>query len=92
MAISERQAMVIDRIVDGVWAVLLSGDGQKQLTVPVEKLPAGSREGMWLQVRLENGRLVEAELDLEKTEEVKARIQLKRARLLERMQRREGGT
>ncbi|HOK32956.1 MAG TPA: DUF3006 domain-containing protein [Limnochordia bacterium] len=88
-----KQWAVIDRIVDGSWAVLVFEEGQRQLTVPVGKLPQGSREGMWLAVRLKDGELAEAELDLVKTEEVKARIQLKRARLLERMrQRQQGGT
>jgi hypothetical protein len=55
--------------------------------VPMEELPPGSREGIWLLVRLVDGNLVEAELDLEKTAEVKERIRKKRAHLLARMQR-----
>jgi uncharacterized protein YbcI len=40
-------------------------------------------------VHLEAGELVAAELDLAKTEEVKERIKQKRARLLQRMRRRD---
>ncbi|HBG09270.1 MAG: DUF3006 domain-containing protein [Limnochordia bacterium] len=84
--INSKQRAVIDRIVDGAFAVLLLEGGQ-QITVPMEELPPGSREGIWLLVRLVDGNLVEAELDLEKTAEVKERIRKKRAHLLARMQR-----
>ncbi|HAI51849.1 MAG: DUF3006 domain-containing protein [Limnochordia bacterium] len=83
------KSAVIDRIVDGEFAVLLFEEDEGQLTVPAVKLPPGSREGVWLLVHLEAGELVAAELDLAKTEEVKERIKQKRARLLQRMRRRD---
>ncbi|HHT41817.1 MAG TPA: DUF3006 domain-containing protein [Firmicutes bacterium] len=83
-----RQSAVIDRIVDGKTAVLLLEEGQKQFTIPVGRLPPGSREGVWLLVRMAEGEFVDAELDLARTEEVRERIKRKRALLLERMKRR----
>jgi hypothetical protein len=41
---------VVDRISDGI-AVLLFGDGEYQVTLPVEILPEGTREGHWLDVQ-----------------------------------------
>ena len=74
--------------MDGITAVLLFEEGQTQLLVPVERLPPASVEGSWLLVRMENGEFVEADLDPEKTQEIKERIRSKRALLLERMARR----
>ena len=71
--INSKQRAVIDRIVDGAFAVLLLEGGQ-QITVPMEELPPGSREGIWLLVRLVDGNLVEAELDLKKTAKLKNRL------------------
>lgn len=79
---------MIDRIVDGAMAVLLLGEEQTQVLVPVETLPVGSAEGLWLLIRIEDGVVIEAELDDEKTEEIRGRIQAKRALLLQRMARR----
>lgn len=58
------------------------------MIVSVEQLPSGSAEGSWLLVEIEDGELVEVDLDPEKRQEVKARISSKRALLLERMARR----
>ncbi len=40
---------VVDRISDGI-AVLLFGEEESQITLPVEFLPEGTREGHWLDV------------------------------------------
>jgi hypothetical protein len=79
---------VIDRIVDERTAVLLFEDRERELHVPVVLLPPGSGEGQWLRVRLEGGDYVDADMDHEKTQDVKARISKKRKLLLERMARR----
>lgn len=42
---------VIDRIVDGTHAVLLVGEEETELVMPVNNLPAGAREGTWLSLR-----------------------------------------
>lgn len=78
---------VIDRIVDGITAVLLLEEEQAQLEVPVDRLPPGSAEGLWLLVLVEDGELIEARVDPEKTRRIKERIRQKRALLLERMTR-----
>ncbi|HHW72444.1 MAG TPA: DUF3006 domain-containing protein [Firmicutes bacterium] len=88
--VNNRQRAVIDRIVDGIFAVLLLEEGREQITVPVDKLPEGSAEGHWLLVRFAGGELIEAELDSAKTEEMRERIRRKRALLLERMKKRGG--
>lgn len=88
MKIKLRQSAVIDRIVDGRIAVLLFDEGEEQLQVSVDKLPEGSKEGTWLVVLVQDGELIWAELDPEKTREVQERIKSKRALLLERRARR----
>ena len=40
---------VVDRISDGI-AVLLFGEEESQINLPVEFLPEGTREGHWLDV------------------------------------------
>lgn len=86
MKISKLSA-VIDRIVDGKTAVLLVGNEQKQLLAPIEDLPEGSKEGLWLLIELENNKLITAELDKEQTENMKKRISAKRELLLKRKPR-----
>lgn len=68
--------------------MLLLEDGQEEITVPISKLPPGSQEGSWLLVVLQGNELISAELDPQKTEEVKERIAKKRALLLKRTARR----
>jgi hypothetical protein len=82
LAMTERA--VVDRIVEGRQAVLLVGEGEVERVVPVERLPAGAREGAWLRVRFEAGELVEAEVDQDQTEQTRRRIEEK----LERLRRR----
>ncbi|HHU62296.1 MAG: DUF3006 domain-containing protein [Bacillota bacterium] len=78
---------VIDRIVDGKIAVLLVGEEQRQLNVPIKDLPSGIREGLWLKILLQDEKVLKVETDLDKTEEMKKRISAKRALLLSRKTR-----
>jgi hypothetical protein len=43
---------VVDRIVDGVTAVLLVGPNETELLLPSEQLPEDAREGTWLALDL----------------------------------------
>jgi predicted O-methyltransferase YrrM len=76
-----KEKAVIDRIVDGQHAVLLVGEDEIERVVPVDQLPPGAVEGAWLQLLIEDGRLVEATLDAEETEGTKQRIDDKMAQL-----------
>ena len=67
---------VIDRFEDKL-AILLINDGQEQLIVPRKSLPRGVKEGIWLEVIVENGKVKRAVIDLEQTENVKQRIAAK---------------
>ncbi|MCT8140467.1 DUF3006 domain-containing protein [Anaerobacillus sp. CMMVII] len=49
---------VIDRIVDSKWAVILVGEEEVEHNVPIDKLPADSREGSIVEVELLNGTIV----------------------------------
>lgn len=72
---------VVDRVEEGL-AVLLIGDEEHELTVPIEELPEGASPGVWLRVTLENGALTDAEVDAETTQARRARIHEKMQRLL----------
>jgi hypothetical protein len=71
---------VIDRF-EGDLAVLLVGDERQPLDVPRSALPQGAGPGQWLQIAVESGRVVHAELDPEATEAAHQRIQDKLERL-----------
>ena len=71
---------VIDRFENGV-AVLLLKDGQEKLDTPKKSLPKGVKVGQWLQVEVEDGKLLSAVIDLEETARAKARIAEKLAML-----------
>lgn len=80
----EREVAVLDRIVDGEHAVLLVGDPpERELVAPAEALPAGARGGHWLEIELEDGDLVGAEIDHEATERAAERVREKLERLRE---------
>lgn len=73
---------VVDRIVDGLHAVLLVGDDEVERIVPVSALPAKSATGSWLTVWFHGGDIVEgqlekAELNQAATEAARARISRK---------------
>lgn len=71
------QKAVIDRIVDGKHAVLLVGEDETERVLPVENLPDGAREGIWV-ILHEDGSIV---VDEAQTDLVKSRIQEKMALL-----------
>ncbi len=73
---------VIDRF-EGKQAVLILGEGERQLNVPRTLLPKKAKEGSWLQVEIENESLLSAVLDEAETDNAKQRI----AEKLERLRR-----
>jgi hypothetical protein len=78
---------VLDRVVDGQYAVLLVGEAGVEHVIPVDSLPEGTRPGTWLRVQFEDDVLVDAVVDVEETERVKKRIEEKLARLRQRGRR-----
>lgn len=72
-----RHKAVVDRIVDGVHAVLLVGEEEAERVVAVDALPQGVAEGTWLWVRFDGDQLVEAEIDHQETQATRARIKAK---------------
>lgn len=81
---------VVDRVVDGIHAVLLVGDAETEVVVPLARLPDGAREGTWLRVRFDGPALAEARLDPDETERARARIAAKLERLRRRGRRSPG--
>ena len=78
---------VIDRIVDGRTAVILVGEDERQHHCPADELPEGAKEGTWLRVRVERGRVVSMEVDQEETDLTRRRIEGKMDRLRARGRR-----
>lgn len=70
--LAEGERAVVDRIVDGRLAVLLVGEEEREVTVPVQALPKGAREGTW--VRMGAGDSGELVIDWEETEARRARL------------------
>lgn len=87
-----QQKAVVDRIVDGTHAVLLVGDREVELVVPLAQLPPGTKEGHWLRVQFEGPTLVAAALDAEETERARQRIARKIGQLRTRGRRDPGQT
>lgn len=83
MSNNEEKA-VVERIVDGRHAVLHVGEREEEMIVPVERLPEGVNEGLWLRVRREEGELVLAEIDETETDERRVRIREKMRLLRQR--------
>lgn len=71
---------VIDRF-EGDKAVLLVGEEEDKLIVPRASLPNGAKDGVWLQVDVEDDRVLSAEIDEAETAKAKERIAEKLARL-----------
>jgi hypothetical protein len=71
---------VIDRF-EGDKAVILVGEEEDKLIVPRASLPSGAKEGQWLQVDVEDDRVLAVALDEEETIKAKERIAEKLARL-----------
>ncbi len=66
----------VDRIIVGK-AVLLVGDDQREVVVPLEDLPDGTEEGTWLLVQIENSEIIDAQLDDQQTSKMKDQIRIK---------------
>jgi hypothetical protein len=71
---------VVDRFEDDK-AVVLVGEEEDRLVVPRSSLPPGVKEGDWLQVDVEDDRVLSAALDEDETTQAKQRIAEKLARL-----------
>jgi hypothetical protein len=79
---------VIDRIVDGITAVLLVGPDEIEAHVPAASLPDDARDGTWLVVDVGDCTVRVLEVDRELTERRAADVDARLARLRE--QRRGG--
>lgn len=77
---------VVDRIEDGLHALLLVGDSEATHVVRLAELPPGTKEGDWLRVRFTAERLVFAAPDPEETQRVRQRVQEMMDRLRQRRQ------
>lgn len=82
-------AAVVDRVEEGRHAVLLVDDPsgeprEREIVVALDKLPKGTKEGMWLQVLFAAGSIVDARLDAEATKAAEERIAAKLERLRQR--------
>lgn len=71
---------VVDRIVDGVTAVLLIESDDEELNVPAERLPEGATDGTWVRLDRNTDPPIVLEIDHEYTES-------RRREVAERMQR-----
>lgn len=76
-----KEKAVIDRF-EGNTAVLNVGEDERRLEAPRSSLPKSCKEGDWLQVELDGGKLVRVETDPEETEHARQRITKKMASLL----------
>jgi len=76
-----KEKAVIDRF-EGDTAVLNVGEIERRMEAPRSSLPKGCKEGDWLQVELDEGKLVGAESDPQETEHSRQRIAEKMAALL----------
>ncbi len=73
-----KKKAVIDRI-EGKQAILLVDE--KPLTVVKDQLPEKSKQGDWLEVEIEDGRLIATKMDPEETKRARERIAEKMAKL-----------
>jgi Protein of unknown function (DUF3006) len=76
-----KEKAVIDRF-EGNTAVLNIGEDERQMEAPRSSLPKSCKEGDWLQVELDRGKLVRVEADPDETERAHQRIAEKMAALL----------
>ncbi|WP_026690827.1 DUF3006 domain-containing protein [Alteribacter aurantiacus] len=72
-----KKQAVLDRIEDGQWAVLLVGEEEREVILPVQKIPPKSKEGDWFIVTLVEDTISSVVLDEEKTKTMKTSIQSK---------------
>lgn len=71
---------VVDRIEEGQ-AVILVGEAEDEVVLPVAELPGGTGEGVWLRIERDGERVVQVQLDPEETERASERIRQKLERL-----------
>ena len=83
---AERAA--VDRVEEGL-AVLLVGNDENEILVPLKDLPQGTSAGTWLLVTLEGDRVKSAEIDAETTASRQSQMRKKLDRLLKRGDRNE---
>lgn len=81
---STTERAVIDRVEEDRWVVLLVGEGANEVVIPVTSLPSKASPGMWLNVILEGDELISVEIDEAYTQEVRERVEKKRALLQKR--------
>ncbi|MDT8860997.1 DUF3006 domain-containing protein [Alkalihalobacillus sp. MEB130] len=65
---------VLDRIVDGEVGVILVDELKKEFTVNKERLPERIKEGAWFTLIIEEDDIQSIEVDEEKTEEVRQKV------------------
>jgi hypothetical protein len=85
-----KEKAAVDRL-EGHLAVLLVGEEEREMVVPLHHLPHGVQPGDWLEVTIEEGRLVAAVLDPQETQARRRRMEEKLRRLLERGRQPKGG-
>ncbi|MFN7252363.1 MAG: DUF3006 domain-containing protein [Anaerobacillus sp.] len=68
---------VIDRFVDGKWAVILVGEEETEYNVQVEQLPMNVKESSVVQVDIVNGAVVKVALLEDETINQQANISKK---------------
>lgn len=78
---------VIDRIVDGKYAVLLIGENEEEKIISCSLLPEGVIEGSWVKIQFEGDQLTSIEIDQQETEHRKKRIADKMNLLRQRSKR-----
>jgi hypothetical protein len=74
------QSAVIDRF-EGDYAVLLVAGSDAPINVPRQDLPEGLREGDYLKIELDDGKVIQVEYHQPSTEVARQRIQAKLDRL-----------
>jgi hypothetical protein len=82
----EIESAVVDRIVDDV-AVLLVGEDETEVSVPLTTLPSDIHEGSWLLVRRSDGEVTVVGIDPASEERQRERV----TRRMERLHRDRGG-
>ncbi|MDV2685183.1 DUF3006 domain-containing protein [Alkalihalophilus lindianensis] len=75
---------VLDRIEDGKYGVILVEEHGKEYVVNKELLPDGVSEGDWLTLLVEEDEVQSVEVDREKTDSVKKKVEAQVKRLRKR--------
>jgi hypothetical protein len=72
--IEMKETGVLDRIVDGKFAVILFENIGKEIIYPAENLPSGSSEGVFFDALIENDEITSLVINQEKTDEISSEI------------------